>query len=126
MNQTPCNCGTKASYNIVLACSGASDVGGISDGAARQISREKTASMSCIAAMGAGVSDIISKVQCANKILVIDGCDKKCAKIIMEDAGISDFRYLMLEDMGMKKGESPISAERISLAAQKGTQELAG
>ena len=41
---------------MVLACSGAADVGGVADGAARALSREKTAVMCCTAAVAAGTS----------------------------------------------------------------------
>lgn len=125
MNEKQCGCGS-TKLNMVFACSGASDVGGITDAAARQISREKTASMSCIAAIGAGIPDITAKVKCADQILVIDGCDKNCGKVIMEDAGIFNFKHLLLLDLGLKKGESPINEERIALAVQKGRQEFAG
>jgi uncharacterized metal-binding protein len=120
-----CSCGgAKLRYNMVFACSGASDVGGITDGAARQIGREKKAMMSCSAGVGAGIQEILDKASGANQVLAIDGCDKVCTKVMFEKAGLNNFIHLQLGDLGFKKGESPITEERIQLAASEGKKLL--
>ena len=53
-----CSCG-KISYNMTFACSGAADVGAIADQAARKLSKEKTASMCCTAAIAAEIPEIL-------------------------------------------------------------------
>ncbi len=104
----------KPKYNMVFTCSGAADVGGISDLAARQLSKEKIASMCCSAAIAAKIPEIMEKTSGAEKILAIDGCSKNCTKIILENEGFHLFKHLQLEDMGMEKGKSPATKDRIN------------
>lgn len=102
---------------MVFACSGAADVGGLTDQAARKLSREKAASMCCTAAVAAGIPEILDKVRAAGRVLVLDGCGKVCAKIVMENAGFAGFSHLQLEDAGFKKGESPVNGENVNEVA---------
>lgn len=100
-------------YSLVFSCSGAADVGKIADQAARKLSQEKTASMCCIAAIGADIPEIIDTTRKADKILAIDGCPKDCARIMLEKAGFTGIKHLQLETLGMKKKESPLTEERV-------------
>jgi len=102
---------------MVFACSGASDVGEITDLAARKVGREKAASMCCVAAIAADIEDIVAKARGASWIVALDGCTKNCAKIILEKGGFRDFGYLQLEDMGFEKGKSPATEERVEQVA---------
>lgn len=104
---------TKPKYNMVFTCSGAADVGHISDLAARQLSKEKTTSMCCTAAIAARIPEIMDKTKGAETILAIDGCSKNCTKTILENEGFNELAYVQLEDMGMEKGKSPANEERV-------------
>ncbi|MBX7258276.1 MAG: putative zinc-binding protein [Candidatus Hydrogenedentes bacterium] len=99
---------------MVFACSGASDVGGITDQAARKLSREKVASMSCAAAVAAGIPDILKKVQSADSVLVLDGCDHECAAVVMRKGGFEKFAHVRLKELGLEKGKSPATEENIA------------
>lgn len=123
MNEKQCSCGQK-SFNLVFACSGASDVGCISDRAARQLAVEKVASMCCTAAIGADISEIVEKARQASQTLVIDGCDKNCAKIIMEKNGFEGFSHVQLGNLGFKKGESLVTDEAIQSVVQSAKQMI--
>lgn len=112
MNTQTCQC-SKPKYKLVFSCSGAADVGAISDQVARKLKEEKTASMCCIAAVSAEIPDILETTKNAMDILAIDGCDKDCAKIILNKAGFTNIKHLQLETLGMKKGESPATKERV-------------
>jgi len=103
-------------YNLVFSCSGAADVGAIADQAARRLSQEKMASMCCAAAIAAEIPEILDMTRNAERLLVIDGCPKDCAKIILEKAGFAKIKHLQLETIGMKKKESPLTEERIETA----------
>ena len=118
MNQPNCNCSTPK-VNLVFACSGAADVGKITDLTARELVKEKTASMCCVAAIAAEIPEIIDVARKAGRLLVMDGCNKNCARIIMERAGFDKFNYLQLETLGMKKGESPPNDERLETALKQ-------
>jgi uncharacterized metal-binding protein len=108
-----------ATYKMVFACSGASDVGEITDLAARKLNREKAASMCCVAAIGANIEDIVEKARGASWVVALDGCSKNCAKIILGKGGFEDFGYVQLEEMGLEKGESPASNERVEQVAAR-------
>lgn len=98
---------------MVFACSGAADVGAITDQVARRLNNTKTASMCCTAAVAARIPEIMDKVKNATVLLALDGCPKNCVKTILNQAGFSSIKHLQLDDLGMKKGESPVTVERI-------------
>lgn len=103
---------------MVFSCSGAADVGAITDQAARRLSKEKTASMCCTAAVAAEIPDIMEKVYNTKHILALDGCDKECTGVILSQAGLSNVSHLQLDNLGMKKGESPVTEDRINMVMQ--------
>ena len=105
--KTGCNCQVDPG-RVVFACSGAADVGEIAERAARELHREGAARMSCAAAIGAGIEDVVRMARDARLRLVIDGCDKRCVSECMERAGIQDYLRLDLTEMGMEKGKSPL------------------
>jgi len=117
--ENKCCCGP-LSVNLVFACSGAADVGAITDLAARKVQRSKTAYMSCMAAIGAQIPDIIDTARSAKKILVMDGCEKECGRVCFERAGFKDFIHLQLgRDMGMEKRKTPPTEEHVAAVAEK-------
>src|SRR5512139_4002304 len=109
--QTQCGC--SAAPKFVFPCSGASDVGGLSDQAARQMAKDGTGKMYCLAGIGGRVEDMMANTRAAGKILVIDGCSQECARKTMELARFKQFQHLKLADMGFKKGETPLTSARI-------------
>lgn len=98
-------CGCDSGEHIVLACSGASDLGYISDQLARKLSRNKIRKMNCLAMVGAGIEEKIEEFKNCN-ILVIDGCEIDCARKVLENSGITDYRYMRLTDLGYEKGKT--------------------
>lgn len=103
-NQT-CSCKDDA-VKTVFACSGAADLGEISDLVARNLHRNGVRQMKCLAFIGGGIQDMIDSVKDSN-MLVIDGCPLDCGKITMRKNGINDFCHLRLTDLGYTKGQSP-------------------
>jgi uncharacterized metal-binding protein len=124
MEMSNCSCGCKLEYNLVFACSGAADVGSIADQAARSIVADRVAKMSCIAGVGAKDSEIMEWATNATNILTIDGCDKDCAAKTLESAGIHHTVRVRVTDLGMEKGKTPPTAERVGVVADKGKQLL--
>lgn len=106
-----CGCGGKT--RIMYACSGAADVGEIADGTARKLRAEGYGKMSCLAAIGAGLSGFIESAKAADENLVIDGCAVGCAKKVFDQKGIS-CRYVVLTELGLEKGKTPATAETIA------------
>jgi uncharacterized metal-binding protein len=124
MNSQP-QCTCQAAPKLIFPCSGASDVGGLTDRAARQMTLDLTGKMFCLAGIGGRVEGIMEKTKGAARVLVIDGCDEECARKTMELAGFKDFEHLKLAAMGFKKGETRVTAARIREVAAKGAELLA-
>jgi uncharacterized metal-binding protein len=106
---------------LIFACSGAADVGEISDRAARKMSEDSIGAMFCLAGIGGRVEPILQKTLSASKILAIDGCNLDCVKKCLEQAGFTKFEQLRITDLGMEKGNSPATNENIDKVVQKGT-----
>ena len=124
MNSQP-QCSSTTAPKLVFPCSGASDVGGLSDQAARQMTLDGAGRMYCLAGIGGRVDGIMANTRGAARVLVIDGCPQECARKTMELAGFKDFQHLSLAGMGCKKGETPLTPARIREVAAKGAELLA-
>jgi len=109
---------------LVFPCSGASDVGGLSDRAARQMTLDLAGKMYCLAGIGGRVEGILANTRAAARVLVIDGCDQECARKTMELAGFKNFQHLRLVDLGFEKGKTRVTAARIREVAAKGAELL--
>ena len=96
---------------LIFACSGAADVGEVSDRAARKLSKDGIGAMFCLAGIGGRVEPIMKKTGSASKILAIDGCNLDCVKNCLEQAGFTEFEYLRVTDCGLEKGKSPATEE---------------
>ena len=124
MNSQPqCSCTTTP--KLIFPCSGASDVGGLSDQAGRQMTVDGTGKMYCLAGIGGRVDGIMANTRATARVLVIDGCPQECARKTMELAGFKDFQHLSVAEMGCKKGETPLTHARIREVAAKGAELLA-
>ena len=116
MEKNLCSCKDNA-VKTVFACSGAADLGEISDLVARNMHREGISQMKCLAFIGAGIQEMIDSVKDTN-MLVIDGCNLDCGKLTMEKNGISDFCHLRLTELGYIKGQTPASNDTVNLIAE--------
>ena len=121
--QPSCSCG-RIRYSLAFACSGAADVGAIADQAARKLARDKTAAMCCTAAVAAEIPEILERTACAAKIVVIDGCDKACAKKILDIGGFTDHVHVELGTIGMEKGKTPVDEANVAKAAAAASEAL--
>ena len=110
---------------LIFACSGAADVGEISDRSARKMTKDGVGTMFCLAGIGGGVEPIMQKTGSASKILAIDGCGLDCVKSCLEQAGFDKFEHLRVTDLGMEKGKSPTTDENIGKVVTKGNEMLA-
>jgi len=113
------------SPNLIFACSGAADVGALSDRAARKLTCEGVGQMFCLAGIGGKVELIMQKTLAASQIFAIDGCGLDCVKKTLELAGIRNFRQLRITDLGMEKSKSPVTEENINKVVSKGKEILA-
>jgi len=114
--QTDCLCGS-AEY-MVLACSGACDLGQITDSAARKLRDNGVRKMNCLAVVGAGIEKSIEDFKKKN-ILLLDGCPIDCGKRILDKAGFTNYKYMRITDLGYKKGQTPVTDEIVNLVYEK-------
>lgn len=111
-NKLNCSCSDKVE-RAVLSCSGASDLGEITDLLARKLKQNNVRNMKCLAMVACDNKPLIENLKLAN-ILVIDGCPIDCAKKILENANIKEYRHIRLTDYGLKKGQTPANEENVS------------
>jgi len=125
-NPEPTSCQCSAAPKLIFACSGAADVGHVSDIAARRLTDEGAGKMFCLAGIGGRVSGIMATTKAASQILAIDGCPLDCVRRSLEEAGFSEFDHLRLSDLGMDKGASPATPVNIEKVVVSGRQYLTG
>jgi uncharacterized metal-binding protein len=119
-------CSCDAAPKLIFACSGAADVGQLSDLAARKLAAQGAGKMFCLAGIGGRVSGILKTTEAASAILAIDGCPLDCARQTLQQAGFQEFEHLRLSDLEMEKGNSPATEERVDKVVSRGRTRLAG
>ena len=124
MNIQP-KCPSSGYADLMFSCSGAADTAEIGDRAVRALHKAGEAKMFCLAGIAGKVELIEVNTRGADRILVVDGCDSDCAKKTMEFGGFTGFIHLRVSDLGMEKGKTPVTDERIALVAAK-LRELLG
>ena len=115
--------GTAEDLKLIFACSGASDVGHLTDLAARAAAKDGAGKMYCLAGIGGGIDDMLAKTRSSERLVVLDGCEQECARKTLAKAGFSGFGHLKLAELGFAKGQSPATPERVRMVAEK-TVEL--
>lgn len=118
-------CACDAAPKLIFACSGAADVGHLSDLAARKLTAEGVGKMFCLAGIGGRVSGIMETTKAAAAILAIDGCPLDCARKTLEEADFTQFEHLRLSDLGMEKGKSPATEDLVDKVVSRGRARLA-
>ncbi len=102
----------------VFACSGAADLGRISDLVARKLQSDKTRQMKCLAFIGAGIDEMIDSIKDTD-MLVIDGCELDCGRLTMDKNGLSGYHHMRLTDLGYIKGQTPVKSKIIDNITEK-------
>lgn len=108
----------------MFSCSGAADTAEIADQAVRQVHRSGAAKMYCLAGIGGHIEQIISTTRAAKSIVAVDGCPVDCVKRTLEHAGFKDFAHIRVTDLGMEKGKSAVTPERIETVAARVRESL--
>jgi uncharacterized metal-binding protein len=99
-------CCASGEVNTVLACSGGSNVGQITNEVAKRLDEAGEAKFFCLAGIGGHISGMVASVKGADKVLVLDGCPVACAKNCAEQAGLANYKYLVVTELGIKKEHS--------------------
>jgi uncharacterized metal-binding protein len=109
---------------LIYACSGGSDVGHLADLGARAAMKQGAGKMHCLAGIGGRVESMLATARAAGTILAIDGCPQNCARKTLELAGFSGFLHLQLHELGLAKGRSEPTPERVRLVAERAVEKL--
>lgn len=96
---------------MILACSGGSNVGQLTNQAAVELTREGFGKMFCLAGIGGGLKGFIQSAQDTPQVIVLDGCQVGCAKAILDREGIALKSYVVVTDLGIDK----VKDRRLSL-----------
>ncbi len=88
---------------LFYACSGGANVAEIADKAARELMFSGQGSMVCLAGLGAGIEGMIKTARDADVTLVLDGCPMECARKVFANAGVTNFSYVKVTDLGIEK-----------------------
>ena len=90
---------------LLFACSGGSNVGQISNDAAKALDQLGQGSFFCLIGVGAGVGPIIERTKKdGTTIVAIDGCGVACAKKALEQVGVTADVYVDVTQLGIEKG----------------------
>ena len=99
------NCCVPGGNVMILACSGGSNVGQLSNQAAIELTQEGFGKMFCLAGIGAHLTGFVQSAKDVSAMVAIDGCSQACAKNTLEHAEIPIKSYLMLTDLGIEKNK---------------------
>ena len=113
-----CSCSEESGpAALVYPCSGVADVGEIADRVGRLLNAENQGWRSCLAGIGGRVSGLMASAAAAPALLAIDGCPHDCAKKTLELAGFTNVKHVRVTDLGLKKGQSPVTEGAIRRVA---------
>lgn len=99
------DCCTGGGDVMILACSGGSNVGQLSNQAAVELTQEGFGKMFCLAGIGGQLSGFVQSARDVPMMVAIDGCAVGCAKAILKQAQVPLQHYLVLTDEGIEKNK---------------------
>ncbi len=88
---------------LILACSGGSNVGQVSNEAAKALTEQGQGKLYCTIAIGAGLENFIETTKQAGACVAIDGCPMGCVKKALENAGLEPNVYVLVTELGIEK-----------------------
>ena len=98
-------CCTPGGNIMILACSGGSNVGQLSNQAAIELTQEGFGKMFCLAGIGGHFGGFVQSAKDVPAMVVIDGCEVGCAKAILDHAEIPTKNYIVLTGLGIEKNK---------------------
>ena len=120
------NAACAAAPKLIFACSGAADVGALTDRAARELTARGAGKMYCLAGIGGRVPGILKTTSEAEEILALDGCPLDCVRLSLELAGFTEFEHMRVTDLGLTKGASPATEKNIATVVEAVGSRLSG
>jgi uncharacterized metal-binding protein len=100
------NCCSTDGNIMILACSGGSNVGQLSNQAAVELTREGFGKIFCLAGIGGQLSGFVQSAKDVENMVAIDGCPVGCAKAILEQADVPLKNHVIITDLGIEKNKN--------------------
>lgn len=121
------NCCVPGGNVMILACSGGSNVGQLSNRAAVELTQEGFGKMFCLAGIGAQLSGFVQSARDVPEMVAIDGCSVGCARACLENAQVPMKTYLVLTDLGIDKNKDlSLKAEEVQKVKEAVKGALSG
>ena len=100
------HCRCDQSDIMILSCSGGTLEGQLANRAAWELTGEGLGRMYCLTGIGANISGFVQSAKDTAQIVVIDGCDNACARILLENTGIAATEHVIVNQLAVKKTDS--------------------
>ena len=113
---------------LLFACSGGSNVGQISNDAAKALDQLGQGSFFCLIGVGAQLPNFVERIKKdGTTIVAIDGCGVACAKKALENVGATADAYVVVTELGIEKGHHfNHTQEEVGKTAQAVVDALSG
>ena len=118
------SCACDPASTLIFACSGAADTGALADQAARKLMKDGMGKMYCLAGVGGRIDPLMKGTATAKTILALDGCPLGCTRHTLEKAGFKVTRHICVTDLGLTKGQSPVTDGNVAKVAEAGKKAL--
>ena len=118
------HCRCDQSDIMILACSGGSYEGQLANRAAWELTGEGLGRMFCLTGIGANISGFVQSAKDAPQIVVIDGCETACARILLENTGVAVTEHVIVSLLDVKKTDG-VQLDPDDVAAVKHAVQLA-
>jgi uncharacterized metal-binding protein len=102
MSEQKATCCSGEVKTLVLACSGGSNVGQVSNNVMVELDKKGLGSGFCLIGLGADLSGFVESSKAARTIL-IDGCTVACGRKVFAKHGIEPSHYFVISEMGIEK-----------------------
>ena len=116
-------CSAEGQEIMILACSGGSNVGQLSNQAAVELTQEGFGKMFCLAGIGGQLSGFVQSAKDAPVMVAIDGCPVGCAKAILKQANVPLANHVVITEEGIEKNKNlsldPADIARVKAAVRQ-------
>ncbi len=118
-------CCASGSNVMILACSGGSNVGQLSNQAAVELTREGFGKMFCLAGVGGQLSGFVQPARDIQRMVAIEGCSIGCAKACLENSNVPLKTYFVLTGLGFEKNKDlELKPQEVSMVKEAVRQAL--
>lgn len=98
-------CACDSANVAIFSCSGASNVGQLSNQLAIELTEKGVGKMMCAVGIGGQVTGLLRSAEGCDRIIAIDGCPLNCTKKTLELAELEVDRHILVTDLGIKKNK---------------------